>query len=214
MTPGGDRGEALAPGVRALIRVSAAIGARWPESRLKPLLVEAHAVAPRHEVEEALVQSYLFVGYPGALRALAVWRDVAGPHVEASKETGPERWPARGERVCREVYGEAYERLRENVAALHPALDEWMVVEGYGKVLGRPGLSLEVRELCVAAMLAAQGAAAQLYSHLRGALRVAVPPAQIEAMLAAAGEIVGPTDAAASQAVWASVRTRSEKAGA
>ncbi|HET6602841.1 MAG TPA: carboxymuconolactone decarboxylase family protein [Xanthomonadaceae bacterium] len=210
MMQGEERGGALTRDVRALIRVSAAIGARWPETRLKPLLVEAQSAAAPLAVEEALLQSYLFVGYPGALRALAVWREVGAP-VEAGSESPPEEWPVRGERVCRRVYGEAYDRLRENVAALHPGLDEWMVTEGYGKVLGRSGLPLEVRELCVAAMLAAQGAAAQLYSHLRGALRVGAQPEQVEAMLVEAGEILGPEERAGSLAVWASVRTRSEK---
>jgi hypothetical protein len=46
-----------------------------------------------------------------------------------------------------------------------------MIVEGYGKVLGRPGLDAgDVRELCIVALLAVAGRAAQLYSHLRGAL--------------------------------------------
>ena len=47
-----------------------------------------------------------------------------------------------------------------------------MLAEGYGKVLGRPGLALEVRELCIVAILAGQDAAPQLYAHLRGALNV------------------------------------------
>ena len=38
-----------------------------------------------------------------------------------------------------------------NIKALHPALDTWMIVDGYGKVLGRPQLDLARRELCVIA---------------------------------------------------------------
>ena len=29
------------------------------------------------------------------------------------------------------MYGATYERLRHNIRALHPALDAWMIVEGY-----------------------------------------------------------------------------------
>jgi 4-carboxymuconolactone decarboxylase len=47
-------------------------------------------------------------------------------------------WRARGQEVCRAVYGGQYPRLRENVRDLHPDMERWMVEEGYGKVLGRP----------------------------------------------------------------------------
>ena len=51
----------------------------------------------------------------------------------------------RGEEVCRTVYGGQYEGLRRNVRDLHPDMERWMVVEGYGKVLGRPGLDPQRR---------------------------------------------------------------------
>jgi alkylhydroperoxidase/carboxymuconolactone decarboxylase family protein YurZ len=53
------------------------------------------------------------------------------------------------------VYGGMYERLRANVRELHPSLDAWMIVEGYGKVLSRPGLDLARRELCIVSACAA-----------------------------------------------------------
>lgn len=199
--------------VRALVRVSGAIGARWPEAELRPLLVEAKTHAPALEVEEALVQSYLFVGYPGALRALAVWREVAGPAVGTEPESDPSTWPERGETVCREVYGHAYDRLRENIRALHPGLGEWMLTEGYGKVLGRPGLALRVRELCIAALLAAQGATEQLYSHLRGALRVGASAEDVSEMLETVTAMLDEERSAAAREVWAAVRARAESAG-
>jgi 4-carboxymuconolactone decarboxylase len=55
-----------------------------------------------------------------------------------------------------------------------------MVVEGYGKVLGRPGLELRVRELCIAALLAVLDAPVQLRSHLRGALNSGAGVAEVE----------------------------------
>jgi 4-carboxymuconolactone decarboxylase len=72
------------------------------------------------------------------------------------------------------VYGEMYERLRVNIRGLHPELDEWMIVEGYGKVLSRPGLDLARRELCIVAACAATKQDRQLHSHLHGALNVGV----------------------------------------
>ena len=84
-----------------------------------------------------------------------------------------------------------YERLRQNVRRLHPALDAWMVVEGYGKVLGRSGLDLPRRELCIVAACAASGQDRQLHSHLHGALNVGVSPdalrETVDALLPALG---------------------------
>ena len=81
-------------------------------------------------------------------------------------------WRADGEATCAAVYGTMYERLRANIRELHPALDEWMITEGYGKVLSRPGLDLARRELCIVAACAARGQDRQLHSHLHGALNV------------------------------------------
>lgn len=204
----------LPPATASLLRLSAAIGARWTEERIRPLMEAARDSTPAREVEEALVQSYLFVGYPGALRALGVWREVAGPATSAGPESAWDTWRQRGERVCRQVYGGAYARLRENIAALHPDLGEWMVTEGYGKVLGRPGLPLGTRELCIVALLAAQGASGQLYSHLRGTLLVGVPAGSVDAAIRTAGEVLGTAGIRDAVEVWEAVRTRSEEAGA
>lgn len=138
-------------------------------------------------VEEALVQCYLFLGYPAALNGLAVWRKSSG-HRPAEDDTSVETWEARGTEVCRAVYGDQYERLRANIRRIHPDMDRWMVAEGYGKVLGRPGLSLAIRELCVVAVLAVLDAPVQLYSHLRGALRVGASAGAVEEALRIAGE--------------------------
>jgi L-asparaginase II/alkylhydroperoxidase/carboxymuconolactone decarboxylase family protein YurZ len=178
---------ALRPGMRALARVAAAQAARDLPALDRGLEGVAAAVEAGNlsdlEVEEALVQSYLFLGYPSALEALARWRRVRRrPAVGAVNEV-PECWAERGPEVCNQVYGAQYAELRKNIAALHPDLDRWMVVEGYGKVLGRPGLPLRDRELLIAAVLAVQDAPRQLHSHLRGALRTGVTVAEVEELL-------------------------------
>jgi 4-carboxymuconolactone decarboxylase len=168
-------------------------------------------------VEEVFVQSYLFLGFPAALNALALWRERSGRAWEESgEESGGEwaRWRARGEVVCAQVYGGQYGRLRENVARLHPEMAEWMVTEGYGKVLGRPGLALEVRELCIAVLLAGLDAEPQLRSHLRGALLVGATPAEVGEALELAGEVLPPGRMAVAREVWGEVRRRWEARGA
>ena len=67
--------------------------------------------------------------------------------------------------------------------ALHPALDAWMLTEGYGRTLSRPGLDLLRRELCVIAQTAVLDTPRQLHSHLRGALNAGGSFETVEAAL-------------------------------
>jgi len=142
------------------------------------------AAGRQAEVEESLLQSYLFLGFPSAIEAFRRWRTDGTPPPAASDED-PALWWPRGQRTCATVYGDHYEPLRQNIARFHPDLDRWMVLEGYGKVLGRPGLSLAVREMCIVAMLVVQGEKArrQMRSHLKGALNAGVTPADVEATI-------------------------------
>ena len=82
------------------------------------------------------------------------------------------------------VYGPNYRRLRENVRELHPALDAWMITEGYGRTMARPGLDLLRRELCIVVQTAVIETPRQLHSHLRGALHAGATFAQVDAVLA------------------------------
>jgi 4-carboxymuconolactone decarboxylase len=180
---------------RVLVQLSAAIAAS-DEATVRSWLTEASRVVPSDYVEELVLQSYLFCGFPRALNAAREWRRVAPSPAPASDETEDiemvGEWRERGELTCAAVYGTMYEKLRLNVRDLHPALDSWMVVDGYGKVLGRPGLDLPRRELCIVAACAAMAQHRQLHSHLRGAINVGVGRAVLEATLDAIAELVGP----------------------
>jgi len=170
-------------------------------------------VDPRR-VDETIVQSCLFLGFPAALEAAGAWRGIRGsapadddPLAPATRAT--ER-AERGERLCRRVYGSAYDALRANVADANPALDRLMVETGYGTVLARPGLEPATRELCLVAVLAVQARDRQLYSHLRGALRTGAPPAWVEAALGL-GLSRAPVDARDRlRELWHEVRERSD----
>ena len=207
--------KALSLAQETLVRVSAALANRR-EEKLEEALKGAARGVPSEQVEEALLQSYLFLGYPITLNAFAVWRRISGRPAPAPAP-GPEEcaaWMARGAEVCEQVYGGQYEGLRVNVSALHPDMEQWMVMEGYGKVLGRPGLDLLTRELCVAALLAVLDARRQLYSHLRGALNVGATPSQIEHTLAIAAEFQNRDQTAQSSDVWRTVLERHRLRGA
>lgn len=185
--------DALDPPTVALIRLAAAIAA-GDEPAVRAALAAASTVPPRW-VDELVLQSYLFSGFPRALNAAREWRRIApAPAPDAEQAGDPARageWLARGEATCAAVYGEMYEKLRRNVFDLHPALDAVMVMDGYGKVLGRPGLDLPRRELCVVAACAATGQDRQLHSHLHGALNVGVSPAALAAAIDALADTLG-----------------------
>lgn len=190
----------------ALVRQSARITA-GSEEDVRAGFAECNAakVSPRWQ-EELVLQSYLFAGFPRALNAAREWRrsQAAGVASRAGERmSGPSLadaphesyadvfdWRERGEVTCETVYGAFYEKLRGNIRGLHEQLDEWMIVEGYGKVLSRPGLDLGRRELCIIAACAAAGQDRQLHSHLHGALNAGVAPDQVKATLAALDGIV------------------------
>src|SRR5437899_7462783 len=161
----------------ALVRAAAAL-AEGHITELEQRFVAARAAGvPDLWVEELLLQRLMLVGYPLALVAFGVWRDVTGPSARGGDSAGEElaheewqAWAERGAQVCAAVYGRAYHKLLVNLRSLHPALEDLVLVDAYGKVIGRPGLDMKRRELCTVAAIAVLGTAQQLHSHLRGAL--------------------------------------------
>jgi len=130
----------------------------------------------------------LYAGFPAAieyLRALAAGtpaiRERTIARGRASNPGGARAIRARGERLCARVYGPEYRRLRSFMRALSPELDAWMIEDGYGRTLSRPGLSAVERELVTVAALAALGWERQLDAHRRGAARVGARPAEVRA---------------------------------
>jgi len=203
-----------------LLQISAAIGAsEWEAlgSALDTALEGLGSIIEAGEIEEAILQSHLFVGYPSALNALSLWRErlterVPEAEIERTVE-GVLDWgelSRRGAMICKRVYGSQYERLRANIAQLHPDLEGWMLAEGYGKVLGRPGLDLKARELCIAVTLSGIDAGPQLYSHLRGSLQVGAEPAEVEAALEIATRVIAPERGERAWEIWTEVRERWE----
>lgn len=182
-----------------------------PEAVLEERMRNARAGGtPAIWFEELILASVLFVGYPRALVAAGVFRRIEPDHAqggEASEYEGWREWLARGEATCRIIYGPHYERLRHNVRALHPALDTWMLVDGYGKTVSRPGLDLPRRELCSIAMLVPQDAPRQLLSHLQGALNAGASVEAVDALMALASrEGLPETRLAVARGLWRELR--------
>lgn len=202
MTTGAETRTNLAPlsaNLRHLVRIAGAI-AGSPEGQVRALMSDAVDEVDPVAIEEIILQSYLFAGFPRALNAARAWRAVSERPAPSGDEHATvddiELWRERGEETCRIVYGDMYEKLRENIRELHPALDEWMIIDGYGKVLSRPYVDLRTRELCVVAACATSGQQRQLHSHLHGALNAGSSAVEIGAVLDALNDLISRDDLA------------------
>lgn len=214
MTTPADQTDTLTPlddQTRRLVRLAAVIGA-GSERQLRAQLADARDL-PAPWVDEVILQSYLFCGFPRTLNAAREWRRLSGlaaPETDADADaTAPgnaEAWRARGEANCAHVYGEMYDKLRVNIAKLHPALDHWMVTDGYGKVLARKALDIVRRELCVVAVCALAQQDRQLHSHFHGALNVGATPAQVVGTLDALSDLLDDDSMHRYRLLWGHVR--------
>jgi 4-carboxymuconolactone decarboxylase len=187
----------LEPGLRHLVRIAGAI-AGSPEGQVRTVMSDALDTVDPIAVEEIILQSYLFAGFPRALNAARAWRAVSERPAPADDQEGMianlDMWRDLGERTCAIVYGDSYDKLRQNVRELHPALDDWMIVDGYGKVLSRPGVDLRTRELCIVAACAVSGQQRQLHSHLHGAINAGASPGEVALVFDALADLIARDD--------------------
>ena len=163
--------SALSEPQRALVRLSAAIAAGAGEDVTARAREAIDAGLSRERLYEAVLQSYLFVGFPRAIAAVfAVARVLRrrGP----SSPPDLERWRREGESLCRRLYGRNYDKLVSVMRDLSPDLADWMILEGYGKTLSRPGLDAADREYGVVAILTVTRMWRQLRSHAIGTVSV------------------------------------------
>jgi alkylhydroperoxidase/carboxymuconolactone decarboxylase family protein YurZ len=72
-----------------------------------------------------------------------------------------------------------------NLGKASPELAEWMMVDGYSKVLSRPGPTALEREIASIVFLAISGHQVQLHSHVRGARNLGATPEFIKSALGA-----------------------------
>src|SRR5438093_1267742 len=207
------RTMSLDPQTLALVRIAVAT-ATGDETTLRDRMIAARAVHVLPQwVDELLLQSFLNVGYPLALVAFGVWRSVAGPVLDSERGESIahpewERWTKRGVEACAEVYGRTFHKLLLNLRALHPAVEPLVVVDAYGKILGRPGLDAKRRELCTLAAIAMQNTPKQLHAHFRGALNTGSTREEVDEVLALIEADLPAERALSVWALWSDVRER------
>src|SRR5258708_37884584 len=102
---------ALEAGLRPLVRIAGAI-AGSPEGQMRSVMSDAIDEVDPVAVEEIILQSYLFAGFPRALNAARAWR--AASRLPAPAEDAEPTvdhlalWSARGEETGAIVFGDAY----------------------------------------------------------------------------------------------------------
>ncbi len=158
-----------------LCRLSVAV-VRQDTSLVRSIADRAADAMQARRVTEALLQSYVFAGFPAALDALGCvaecWKAKGLASTDGSEDYSVDEFRRRGEELCRSIYGSVYEKMMDRFESISPSMRSWMIIECYGKTLSRDGLTSLERELCIVCMLAALERPAQLYSHVRGALAV------------------------------------------
>lgn len=160
------------------------------EKILKGLLYSAKVkrISPL-KIYEALLQTYLFAGFPSALISLKIASEffslsgLKSSTVKSNKKIGIEN--------CKKIYGNKFDKLINNVREFSPELSKWLVTDGYGKVMGREGLSLKEREMCIVAILSSMKYESQLYSHINGAFRLKNPREEIRIVITSLERIGG-----------------------
>jgi len=164
----------------ARVSVAAALGREKALRREIRAALDSGTSAAR--LDEALLQLVPFAGYARAINAFAAFQEIRPHAARPARKRGDLR--RRGEALCRRIYGPVYDRMISKMAGFHPELAEWILADGYGRVLSRPGLTIRERELIVVAVLSALRLPKQLESHVRGAMRVGATAQDVASMLA------------------------------
>ena len=81
----------------------------------------------------------------------------------------------------------------ENLSQKSPDLAGWIIEEGYGKVLSRPGAGLHLRELFSVCLFAATGFPKQLFAHLRALVEMGEKPRDLARLVRQASKNSSPT---------------------
>ena len=118
-------------------------------------------------VEELILQTLLFAGFPRTIEALKVLRRL---EPTPSRSKGVAEPDSQGAATSARIYGDRYPRLLDCMDQLHPDLTRWMIRDGYGRVLSRPGPHLLQRQCAVVGALMVMGMLEQFRAHLRGLL--------------------------------------------
>jgi alkylhydroperoxidase/carboxymuconolactone decarboxylase family protein YurZ len=142
--------------------------------------------------EELFLHLSLLLGFPAMLDGLSRLRSIVP---NRSRRNPPpvnsRRLKKRGMMVLKQVYGGTLGRLLSNLESLQAEVPDFIIRDVYGRIIARRGLTLRDREVVNVAVLTVQGLDQQLYSHIRGALRLGVSVRSVKRVVAFAARSAG-----------------------
>lgn len=155
------------------------------------------------QMYEAVLNLIPYPGYPRTLNTMSRFQKVYPQYVQnrsGGKELQPTEpwrqyaasaWVERSTNIRQQlgVGGPDAAALTTQLTQLSPELAEWAAYDAFGRIFGRPGLSLLERESVVMGALIAQGAP-QIAVHYKALLRVGGDDALVDAIFAAVSDIV------------------------
>ncbi len=164
-----------------------------PEAGDRALAVCAGRGEEPGRILELVLQAFLFAGFPRLINSLRAYRHHFGAEVgtgaaRSQSQEDIDRWRERGEALFRRIYDRHADRVLGDLDHYHEDLRDWIVVDAYGKILGRPALDAAERELAAVTALVVSGDLLQLSSHIRGALHCGARAAELEIALEAAAD--------------------------
>jgi 4-carboxymuconolactone decarboxylase len=166
--------------IKLLALISSAAALRREKDLNKALSFYKNKNFSGKKAYEALLQTYLFAGFPSALYSLKILSGYFRLDEKIKSKSKDNEFNIVGVRNCKKIYGAKFNKLIKNVTEFSPDLADWLLTEGYGKVLSRKGLSLKHRELLTISILTSLKYDAQLYSHINGAVRLKINMEDIE----------------------------------
>ena len=137
----------------------------------------------REKVYETILQTYLFAGFPSALVSLQIVNEFIPKKNTVTNNDTKLGTIKNGTQTCKKIYGNKFDKLINNIKSFSPELADWLIIEGYSKVLSRKGLTLAERELSIISILTVQKYGSQLYSHINGASRQKVSEKKIKKVI-------------------------------
>jgi alkylhydroperoxidase/carboxymuconolactone decarboxylase family protein YurZ len=154
---------------------------------------EAGPGEPDRRWREALLQVHLFAGVPRQVEAAGILATAGGlGALDADELEGGSDVRGRGAALFDRIYEDDSDAVRGMLARGHPEFERWVLEHAYGRVLSRPGLPPDRRELLAVVALAALGQERQLASHVRGARRCGASDEEISLALEAVGDLMQP----------------------
>lgn len=143
------------------------------------------------KIYETILQTYLFCGFPVVIESLKLFKKHYAEFKINYHKYDLNKYKSLGEINCKLIYKNNYKKLISNMAFVSPELKKWMIIEGYGKVLGRKALSLNYRELINVSILTVRYFESQLHSHIKGCLNLNIRKKELQELLSALEPIAG-----------------------